>query len=312
MQVVLQGSLRHFPAAELLTFLCSHSRSGTLDLEATGGKTRIVFEADTIVRAESNRAEDPSEAVLDAFEWMAGTFTLLDSAVVPENAKRESIPLQTLLDAAKQRAESSSLYPDATIFKLVDDPAMQQQVSLTGEEFKLLFRLSNPRTFRDLAMDVGLPRAELAERLRKLEKLGLVTAVREAPQPEPAAPQQKMTVMRKRTLVGSLTPDERPDSVYPLLDAECTIGRAPDNGLAVPDGSVSSKHARILRTDEGFVIEDLQSRNGTFVNGERVTEGQRKLSDGDLIRLGKVILTFNVARETKAGDTTQPEVHLGQ
>src|SRR3990170_3468242 len=104
MQVVLQGSLRHFPAAELLTFLWQRGQSGTLDLEAVGRKTRIVFDADTIIRAESNRSEDPSEAVLDAFEWMAGTFTLLDAAAVPENAGRETIALQTLLDAAKKRA----------------------------------------------------------------------------------------------------------------------------------------------------------------------------------------------------------------
>lgn len=310
MQVVLQGSLRHFPAAELLLFLCRRGQSGTLELEAVGRKTRIVFEGDTIVRAESNRSEDTSEAVLDAFEWMAGAFTLLDSAVVPENAKREEIPLQTLLDTAARRAEAGALYPDGTILRLLDDPAVQQQVSLTGDELKLLFRMAVPRTFRDLAADAALPRKELAERLKKLEKLGLIVAVREEPQPEATAPQKKMS-MRKRTLVGSLTPDDRPDAVYPLLDAECTIGRAADNGIAVPDGSVSSQHARILRTDDGFVIEDLQSRNGTFVNGERVVEGQRKLADGDLIRVGKVIMTFNVARETKAGDTTQPEVRLG-
>lgn len=311
MQVVLQGSLRHFPAAELLTFLCHRGQSGTLDLEAAGRKTRIVFEADTIVRAESNRFEDPFEAVLDAFEWMAGAFTLLDSAVVPEGAQRESLALQALLDAAKKRAEAGSLYPDGTLFRLVDDPAVQQQVSLTGDEFRLLFRLSAPRTFRDLAMDAGLPRQELAGRLKKFEQLGLVASIREDPPPaDPTAPQRKITMPRRRTLVGSLTPDDRPDSVYPLLDAECSIGRASDNAITVPDGSVSSKHARVLRTEEGFVIEDLQSRNGTYVNGERVTEGPRKLSDGDLIRLGKVIMTFNLARETKAGETTEPEMRL--
>jgi pSer/pThr/pTyr-binding forkhead associated (FHA) protein len=57
------------------------------------------------------------------------------------------------------------------------------------------------------------------------------------------------------------------------------------------------------------VLEDLQSRNGTFVNGEVVKE-KRLLADGDLIRLGKVILTFNLAREGKAGEKTEPEVKL--
>jgi pSer/pThr/pTyr-binding forkhead associated (FHA) protein len=115
--------------------------------------------------------------------------------------------------------------------------------------------------------------------------------------------------VKKRTLVGSLTPDHAPDNVFPLLDAEQTIGRAPTNQISIADGSVSSVHARILRTAEGFVLEDLQSRNGTFVNGEKV-DGKRPLADGDLIRLGKIIMTFNVAREGKAGDTTQPEVRV--
>ncbi|MNC97620.1 FHA domain protein [compost metagenome] len=57
------------------------------------------------------------------------------------------------------------------------------------------------------------------------------------------------------------------------------------------------------------MLEDLQSRNGTFVNGEQVQE-KRLLLDGDLIRLGKIIMTFNVAREGKTGDKTEPEVRL--
>ncbi len=120
---------------------------------------------------------------------------------------------------------------------------------------------------------------------------------------------RKTTVGARRTLVGSLTPDAAPDNVYPLLDSAYTLGRASTNTIAIPDGSVSSQHARIVRTPDGFVLEDLQSRNGTFVNGEQVTD-KRLLADGDLIRLGKVILTFNVAREGKIGDRTEPEVRL--
>jgi putative peptide zinc metalloprotease protein len=133
--------------------------------------------------------------------------------------------------------------------------------------------------------------------------------VREEPPPTQTAPQKRTTASRKRTLVGSLTPDGVPDRVFPLLDAEHTLGRAPENTITIADGSVSSRHARILRTPQGFVIEDQQSRNGTFVNGERVTE-KRQLVDGDLIRVGKIILIFNIARESKTGDLTQPEVRL--
>ena len=78
------------------------------------------------------------------------------------------------------------------------------------------------------------------------------------------------------------------------------------SGIVISDGSVSSRHARIVRTPEGFVIEDLQSRNGTFVNGERIVE-RRALADNDVVRFGRVILTFNVASEMRVGDTTSPQ-----
>ena len=117
--------------------------------------------------------------------------------------------------------------------------------------------------------------------------------------------------VRLPTLVGSLTPDDASDNVFPLLDAECVIGRRATKEVAfsVDDGSISSKHAKLTRTPEGFTIEDLGSKNGTFVNGEKVTE-KRMLADGDLIRLGKVIMTFNIARENRAGEQTVSEIRL--
>jgi FHA domain/Domain of unknown function (DUF4388) len=308
MQVVLQGSLRHFTAAELLGFLCSRGRSGTLDAETSGSRTRVLFEQDRIVWAEGTKGGGPKEVVLDLLGWSDGKFTLLDSAAIPENVTVVSLSLPALVEEARRRAEAAGAYVDTTLFRVVDDPALQQQVSLTAEEFKVLFRISAGKNFRELASELGAPRPELAAKLKKLAQLGLVAVVMPEPEPEPTAPQKK-TVMRRKTLVGSLTPDGAPDNVYPLLDAEYTIGRAPSNAIPVPDASVSSNHARIVRTNEGFVLEDLQSRNGTFVNGEKVAE-KRLLADGDLIRIGKVIMTFNIAREAKQGETTLPEVRL--
>ncbi|HVG24213.1 MAG TPA: FHA domain-containing protein, partial [Thermoanaerobaculia bacterium] len=111
-------------------------------------------------------------------------------------------------------------------------------------------------------------------------------------------------VVREKTLVGSLTPDDQPTSVFPLLDAESIIGRAPDCAITITDASISSRHARVVRSGEGFTIEDLGSRNGTFVNGEKVDK-PRLLGDGDVVRVGKVIMTFNVAQETVAEPKTQ-------
>jgi pSer/pThr/pTyr-binding forkhead associated (FHA) protein len=313
MQVILQGSLRHFPPGELLPFVSRRTESGTLDLETTGRRTRILFKEEKIVWAESDRGTAGADAVLDACEWTAGTFTLLDAASMPEGATPLALELAPLLEESKRRAAAAALYTDATLFRVVDDPALQQQVSLTGDEFKILFRLGSGRSFKDLVAELGVPRKELTERLQHLAQIGLISVVREQPPTQeavPTAPQKKTTMSKKRPLVGSLTPDSAPDTVWPLLDSEYTIGRAPDNAITISDGSVSSNHACIRRTDAGFMLEDLQSRNGTFVNGEKLTE-KRLLADGDLIRLGKIIMTFNIAREAKPGDNTQPEVRLG-
>lgn len=314
MQVVLQGSLRHFGAAELLSFLCGRGESGTLKLEAGERGAQVLFIGDLIVWAQSSERADPREAVLELFDWHAGSFTLVDSVVVPDHVTPLGLEVPALVAEAKRRAESAGLYPDTTLFRVVDDPALQQQVSLTGDQFRLLFRLSAGRTFKDIVGDLAAPKQEVADRLRQLVQIGLVTVVGpEAPAPvqEKTDPQlkRKTTAGRRHTLVGSLTPDAAPDNIYPLLDSAYTLGRASSNTIAIADGSVSSHHARIVRTPEGFVLEDLQSRNGTYVNGEQVTD-KRLLADGDLIRLGKIIMTFNVAREGKLGTQTLPEVRL--
>jgi hypothetical protein len=69
---------------------------------------------------------------------------------------------------------------------------------------------------------------------------------------------------------------------------ELTIGRDPANALAFhqeEDVWVGRKHAKIIRQADGFVIIDLNSRNGTFVNTERLT-GPTPLKSGDVIEFG--------------------------
>ena len=55
------------------------------------------------------------------------------------------------------------------------------------------------------------------------------------------------------------------------------------------------------------MIEDLGSRNGTFVNSEKLTE-KRLLAEGDLVRLGKIILTFNLASDVQKRQSTEREM----
>ncbi|MGE0762539.1 MAG: sigma 54-interacting transcriptional regulator [Bdellovibrionales bacterium] len=76
-----------------------------------------------------------------------------------------------------------------------------------------------------------------------------------------------------------------------------TMGRDSANQVHPEDPFVSHRHARIERRDSGFVIRDLRSRNGTFVNGAQVLEAQ--LHDGDRVQIGQTELHFSSSRESK-------------
>jgi len=71
-----------------------------------------------------------------------------------------------------------------------------------------------------------------------------------------------------------------------------TIGRLPTNDIGIPEPAVSSRHCRILSHPEGFLLEDVGSRNGTLLNGERVES--QILDHGDVIKFGRTELVFRV------------------
>lgn len=75
-----------------------------------------------------------------------------------------------------------------------------------------------------------------------------------------------------------------------LSAEEAVIGRADDADVVLPRNSVSKKHARIVRKNGRYVIADLGSTNGTYVNGRKI-HGPLQLTEGDKIYLGDFILT---------------------
>lgn len=76
---------------------------------------------------------------------------------------------------------------------------------------------------------------------------------------------------------------------YPLEQAATVLGRAPDLDIVLPGEGVSRVHAEIRQTSQGLVITDLDSRNGTFVNNQRLTQ-PTPLMPGDQIRIGSALL----------------------
>jgi len=71
------------------------------------------------------------------------------------------------------------------------------------------------------------------------------------------------------------------------------VGREGENEILLPHPSVSRRHCEVWLTEEAVLIRDLDSRNGTFIDGERVTEAQ--LLDGQILRVGDVELELSGA-----------------
>src|SRR5882672_11025137 len=76
-----------------------------------------------------------------------------------------------------------------------------------------------------------------------------------------------------------------------------TLGRSPDCDIVLEDDGVSREHARLLVSGGRVIVEDLESRNGTFVNEERVEK--RALRAGDRVRLGPTVDLDFVADEPR-------------
>ena len=83
-----------------------------------------------------------------------------------------------------------------------------------------------------------------------------------------------------------------PGTAFDLTKEVTLVGRDVTNDITVGDSEISRQHARLTRTPGGYVMEDLGSTNGSYVNGERLV-APRVLSPGDLLGMGEnVTLSF--------------------
>jgi DNA-binding NtrC family response regulator len=90
---------------------------------------------------------------------------------------------------------------------------------------------------------------------------------------------------------GYLIPLSRPGQPVLEIGDFFTIGRDPSNMLVINDAFASGRHARVERKNHGFIIRDLHSRNGTFLNESRVNEAFLTVSDR--IRIGETVFVFS-------------------
>jgi predicted component of type VI protein secretion system len=93
-----------------------------------------------------------------------------------------------------------------------------------------------------------------------------------------------------------------PGVTFPLEGDQLTIGRDANNGVAINDAEVSRKHSRLTFQGGKYVLEDLGSTNGTFVNGQRLA-GPMVLKAGDVVSLGEQIVLMYDAINVDTGAT---------
>jgi pSer/pThr/pTyr-binding forkhead associated (FHA) protein len=102
-------------------------------------------------------------------------------------------------------------------------------------------------------------------------------------------------------LIGVLPSGEKLE--YLIDKNEVELGKASHNHITLTDPTVSNTHAIVIARDAGYTIVDLGSRNGTFVNGERLGSQAHTLRHGDKVQLGQTVLTFRNPGETAANIT---------
>jgi len=104
------------------------------------------------------------------------------------------------------------------------------------------------------------------------------------PKPPKVAKQQKVKGSKLVVIEGPLN-----GTVIPLGNVQITIGRAPDSTLIIDDDYASSRHARIYPSEGSWVVEDLGSTNGTWIDRTRITS-PTVLPVGAPLRVGRTTL----------------------
>ncbi len=388
--VVLSGNLSAFRLPDVLTFLSTTRKAGTLTVGNDGREASLFFNEGNLVFATSNQERfrlgaillrkrriteeessridalmqrggrfgelavregvltetqlrdflkvQVSEIVYDCFAWTGGVFAFTSDLSLPSHAVTISIDLRNLMMEGARRIEEWAqclrLLPDrAVVFRVVARPK-DEKITLTADEWRILFLINGLRTLEELCHDAedepfdvyrvvyGLyanrlieavppPAADEDTNARHTEE-GDATFKQRSPEfgRESTVRDEDMQQDDTSLLVSSearlsYTDVVRPTiaqltfangdaqgQVVPLSEPEYLIGRHHENSVQVPDLGVSGFHARLYRGPEGYVLEDLKSRNGTWLNGERVYHAA--LSTGDRIHVGQTDLLFEV------------------
>ncbi len=96
---------------------------------------------------------------------------------------------------------------------------------------------------------------------------------------------------------------------HPLLPGITRLGRAPENEIVIPNRLASRQHAQIMREGNRLTLQDLQSANGTFLNGQKVT-APTPLRDGDQVTIAGIHLRVQDPEMTSREAPPLPSIQI--
>jgi hypothetical protein len=284
-----------------------------------------------------------SEVFYDTFVWTTGTFSFSHETDLQPWAVTITVDLANLIMEGARRIQEweqcVALLPDpGAVFRIVSTPK-DDKITLSNNEWKILFLINGQRTLDDLVHDAeedrltvyrviyGLLANKLIEpvqrpapandtnvgRKSRPGATGEDTLRQTAPMPPlfgdatlregAGVDDTELLVSTKARLSYSdvarpvvaqlvITDADSEARIVPLTEAEHLIGRRSENDIQLVDVGISGFHARIFRSGDSYIVEDMKSRNGTWLNGTRIT--QTALVNGDVLRLGATDLRYEV------------------
>ena len=235
------------------------------------------------VRADyEHRAEDLEARAQDLAERARREMTSLTSAV--DRQEKVVAEYRTALEEYDLRER---------LGEVLDPESTRQAKQLRGELGRLEDDLRAMVDLRDRVTTIAEGRSS---------GLHLVPPPPSAAPPPPAAnvqdeqpahlpPAEVLSTLPVPAALPRLIPVESVDGTdfFPLGN-KSVVGRNPDSDLQLPVGTVSRRHAEVERVEDRWMVRDLHSENGTWVNGERIWE--RQIVDGDEVQFGTVRLLF--------------------
>jgi pSer/pThr/pTyr-binding forkhead associated (FHA) protein len=283
-RVLQHGDVVGLGLSKLTFRLADHDRTASVSEATVAAVPPPLTEesvANAVVSAGLAKQEDIDRVRADAEKRR------LCRALVEEGVASES-PLRDLLSKTFQIAsiDLENVQPDENVAaRLTPELARDHQfVAVSEEDGGLILAVADPTDSDAIEEAKGMLGGEVSVRL--------------------ATPSQIATFIERQygpRLVGVLPSGEKLE--YPITQHETNIGKAAHNHIVLTDPTVSNAHAILIARGGGYSIADLGSRNGTFVNGERLGPHAHVLRHGDTIQLGQTPLTFRNPNESAANVT---------